>query len=767
VGPAFGSTLALTAATALAGVGFVAALFHLAVPETALPAPFPPQHQDAETLTFVFAFAVVLPLSLVFVPRLARRLAAAAGVEAATGVAALLAAALGALVVVAEIAGRVTSIDAAATVLVLSLVWFAIAASIVATALSRGGSAWRPAWTPWAASAAVVLAAAAVLSFVTLDAIPLGVAAAGLLAVGLGVLVCARDAVPIPALGGRAGAAADAVAIVVLFLAVPNMVVFELENGFETRIIDFHQGFFLGPASQVLHGTGVLAGTLSQYGVGSIYAIAGWFEIAPIGGGTLGFFEGLLSALGFVAAYLTIRLAGASRLLAIAAMVVAVFTLVYGLEYPLGGLLQHGAIRFGLPLVPLLATTLEFARPRYARIAQLVAVASVGIASIWALEAFVYTVMTVAALLAVRVWMSPAGGRRRLLLRWVAALLAACVISHLVLAVATLVGYGQLPDWGLYLTVLREFLTGSIGDLTYDFAPWSPAFAVGAMYLVSAAAVVLMLRLEPRVARERAASTFALAGSTAYGVALFSYFVNRSAPHILPYVCLPAIIATTVWLALLLERREEAGPRSTALGVGTALALVVVLVGSAWGGAGTRFSQSALAYAIPGGGPSLSSGLHRLWNPPELIGGAQAGADALERCMPGQDHSYVLTDADLGIEVLDRAGRANEFPLGDPWEDSFVPDHHVAPLREAVDALEPGDRILVDPVTVRTYRAYRREPDRDPLTDPFASDEIVPTGVASLQEWLLKEIGKRFELRPVCEPESGTDPYVVELEPRR
>ena len=101
----------------------------------------------------------------------------------------------------------------------------------------------------------------------------------------------------------------------------------------------------------------------------------------------------------------------------------------------------------------------------------------------------------------------------------------------------------------------------------------------------------------------------------------------------------------------------------------------------------------------------------------------------------------MLTDADLGIEILDKAGRANAFPLGDPWEDSFVPDHHIDVLVDAVDGLQPGDRILVDPIAIETFRDYRREPDRDPLTDPFGEDAIVPTGIAVLQECLLERIG--------------------------
>ncbi len=64
--------------------------------------------------------------------------------------------------------------------------------------------------------------------------------------------------------------------------------------------------------------------------------------------------------------------------------------------------------------------------------------------------------------------------------------LAACLVAHVaVRRWITLAGPGELPDWGWYLNTLREFLLGRLGDLTYDFSPWSPALAVGALYLVS------------------------------------------------------------------------------------------------------------------------------------------------------------------------------------------------------------------------------------------------------------------------------------------
>jgi len=53
-----GSQIALATAFTLAAFAVVAAASHLVLPAQDLPPPFPTQHQDAETLAFVFTFAI-------------------------------------------------------------------------------------------------------------------------------------------------------------------------------------------------------------------------------------------------------------------------------------------------------------------------------------------------------------------------------------------------------------------------------------------------------------------------------------------------------------------------------------------------------------------------------------------------------------------------------------------------------------------------------------------------------------------------------------
>ena len=76
-------------------------------------------------------------------------------------------------------------------------------------------------------------------------------------------------------------------------------------------------------------------------------------------------------------------------------------------------------------------------------------------------------------------------------------------LAHLLLAGRPSIGPASCPTGAGYADTLREFLTGAIGDLTYDFVPWSPALLVGALYFCSAMAIGLLIRLRAG-ARRRA-----------------------------------------------------------------------------------------------------------------------------------------------------------------------------------------------------------------------------------------------------------------------
>jgi hypothetical protein len=759
-----GAVTALSSALALAAFAIVAGCLHELLAVTPLPAPLPDHHQHAETLTFVITFVLLLPLGIVAGSRIADRLAIGANGDATSSLAALLCLLAGLGLIAVRVAFEISPSSGTAALIGAGVVWMLLAALAIgraAGATRRPESDWLAARSDWVWAATVPVTVGAAFTFATIASISWPLLCAGA-AVVAGVLL-ARERLQLPRPSPRLGRVLDLGAILLLLAAVPNLVLFgDKSAAFENAIINFHQDFYLGPANQVMTGHPMLVDTLSQYGVGSILFLTGIFELIPIGNRSLALIEGLLSAGMFIGAYATLRIAGVRRLLAAATLAVAVIVAVYGLQYPLGGLLQHGAFRFGLPIGVVVGAVAEARWPQHLRAARALQLLTVAIASIWALEAFAYTLLTLFAVIAFDLFTGD--DRRRRLGRWILQVAAACLLAHLVFALATLISAGELPDWGWYLNTLREFLTGKIGDLTYDFAPFSAGLALGAIYLISATGLVLLLRRRPGIAEQERVTLVAITAMTAFGVALFSYIVNRSADHIIPYVSLPAFSLGALWLSLL-DRPALAVPgaaRRVALGL--ALAVSALLVALAASAVPDNFSQSALALARPGGA-SLRAAVDQILDPPPLGPASVEGEQLLDQYMPGESNSVVITQADPSIAILINSGRGNAVPLGDPWEDSFVPNDHLERLGAFVDGLEPGDRMLIDQAARDAFESYQQDPALDPLAAPTTEGEIIPSGLASLQLWVLDRIGQDFDLHRIASSPGGLE--VVELEPRQ
>ena len=204
--------------------------------------------------------------------------------------------------------------------------------------------------------------------------------------------------------------------------------------------------------------------TASQYGVTSIYLLAGWFQVAPIGYGTLGLLTGALTALWFGAGYCVLRLAGTSRLLAAAALGVAVVALVFNLR--LSGR-RAAAVR------PAALRAADGRRPRGGRGRALPRPARAGRRRRRSRRRPLLGLVARGVRLHARSCSPPglrpglARRRRRRPRGWRATALAAalaCVArARAVRRSRRSSATGRLPDWGEYLAYLREFLFGALG----------------------------------------------------------------------------------------------------------------------------------------------------------------------------------------------------------------------------------------------------------------------------------------------------------------
>ena len=214
---------------------------------------------------------------------------------------------------------------------------------------------------------AAVLALAVPWTVVHLDSVSLPALLLGALLVAAIMFLWWRG--PILS-AGRGGRLLDGAVAVVLMLLAIDLVIITPEDPaagsldrFYHAVAHFHADFLLRPANQVLGGDALLVDVASQYGVGSIYFLAGWFKLVPIGYGTFGLLDGILTGLYLVAAYAVLRIAGCSRLLSAAALAVAGVALVLGRVYPVGVIVQEGPLRFGFGMLVVLAAVVAARRP--------------------------------------------------------------------------------------------------------------------------------------------------------------------------------------------------------------------------------------------------------------------------------------------------------------------------------------------------------------------------------------------------------------------
>ena len=277
----------------------------------------------------------------------------------------------------------------------------------------------------------------------------------------------------------------------------------------------------LAPQTTCVGGRSMLVDTYSIYGVGSIYFLGGLFEIVPIGYGAFGLLVGIGLAVLYAGGYAIMRLAGCSQVLAVTAMAAAIVSSVYSTiaspaTFPSLGILRWG---FGYLLVGLAVWSARQRRRTPA--IQVAGAVIVGIASIWSFEVFVYTAATYLALLAYEAASQrrDEGWLRPLAISLLPAA-GACVVAHLALVGWTVARAGQLPSWDPYIAMVREFSSGPYNRVVAP--PWWVGIPVCAVLFASAIAVAAIVTRLPRFESENRPALVAIAGLTVFAVATFT-----------------------------------------------------------------------------------------------------------------------------------------------------------------------------------------------------------------------------------------------------
>ena len=484
------------------------------------------------------------------------------------------------------------------------------------------------------------------------------------------------------------------VAIDLLVGLLVLLAVFQMSSTFTSSQIE-NQAYFLGPASDVLHGRPVLVSTFSQYGVGMLYALAAFFSVVPIGFGVLSLVIALGTSLLYLCIYAVLRLSIESRLIAVLGGLTAVVIYIYAaswwlyIDYP-----STGVLRFGPPwIVVLLAVAAARAsNPAVARRLTVGQFAVVSLAAVWSLESAAYSVgaALAIALLDSAALDAPLSARGTTAVRRVLTLAASCAGALLLFMVLTRVFAGHWPDWGPYLSFVSEYTVGGLGLMPIQ--QWSPGIAVGAMYGVSAAAAIGLVVLQPSAVRARLAAFRAVAGITVMGAIEFTYFLGRAAPSNLIHIAAPAVALAFIWIGLAVAAFGARKPVAVLVAAASFVGALIVI------GDGRNFSvkfpDSALGALIEHPGSAVSTFTTLADNPvfdpdtPRLVA-------FIHSLHPGDRQLTVVAFPIVQTEALVRLARTTAAGANQMCQEAISHTGDERILKE-VNALKPGGLLVSD-----------------------------------------------------------------------
>ncbi len=679
--------------------------------------------ESSETLSWLLAFAVALPAGFVLATRQQRALAPAAPAAATRGLAGGLA-----LLAYGLLLRRGGSGDDLHHLILVLAAAGALAAPFVAA------REWRDASDRSATGArvlALVSLAVLALLFVPSSALRPGALLPALAIAALALaLLHARSSWRPPAQMKDALDAAACVLVALLVIQLPDI------QAYAQNLIH-HHGFFLGPANDVLHGREMLSEAWSQYGVGSINALALAFRLIPVGYGGLSLIVVALTTAQYLCVYGTLRLAGLGQLLAALTVAVAVLgNLFYPIEvyvtFP-----SATALRFGLPYLMILCAVLGARDPGRLKLMRRLIVAVLAIAAVWSFEAWVYCGVTYGSLVLIETLGAGTGVIRRAV-RGAAAGLAASAAAIAVFSLFTLLVSGRV-DWGPYLEYLRLYTSDEFGQLPVVFFSAGPLMA--AAIFLSAATLLWLVREQPQAIAP--SMRIAIAGFTGLAVATFTYYLGRSHPNNLLVLLVPVVALGGLWMQLALSAAPSR--RRAAVTAPLALAAAMIAVAS-WPSSKQTWGDTALGMVVGGG--SLRTGFERLAENPVLDPRAPGAAALLAEHLPQGAPAAVLTEPELTTEILLRAERRNLLPISNPNEDALI-ESSAGIVRAVSEELPAGTLLLTSPA-----------PSRSGLFSPIGQSR----DFNGLQLLALSVLRRRFEFEPVVQTPDGL--ALVRLTPR-
>lgn len=438
--------------------------------------------------------------------------------------------------------------------------------------------------------------------------------------------------------------------------------------GHPARELALNQNYFLGPTTDILHGHPILVSTFSQYGYGMFDALAAFFSVSPIGYGTFTLLLSALTALLFAAVYAVLRLSTKSQVVAIAGLAVAVVLNVFGQSFSYTYFPSTGVLRFGLVWLVILLSVGAARSARRERLLDVLVLVVVGAAAAWSGETGVYCLGTACAIACIDAAALEDAPRARLRAakRGVIRLVGASVCGVLLFTGLTRAATGVWPHWGSYFEFIRLYTTGGLGAL--PIGAWSPGLALGALYVASAVTLVAVVVIRPALVRERHGAFRAIAGLTAMGSLVFTYFLGRAAPNNLLHISPPAVALVFVWVGI--AHATLTNRRAAATALAAAMFLGGLVVGGERHNVAGKYPQTALA-ALLGRSPSVITQLPSLWHNPVVDPQAAHVVRFVSSLGLGHPALIVLLYPSVESEALLRLDRGNAVGTSNPCQESL------------------------------------------------------------------------------------------------
>jgi hypothetical protein len=477
------------------------------------------------------------------------------------------------------------------------------------------------------------------------------------------------------------------------------------------QIATDHQSFYLGPTNRILHGGTMLVDTFCQYGVLVIYFLAALIRagLIPLTYHGLSLAIAVLMMLQFVLVYLLLRALLCRRLYAILLIALCLLLSLFGTLGTAQAYPSIGPLRFGLAYALLSIVFLRDQYPRLRRAGRILELALVGIASLWSVETLIYALFAYVGICVFESFQAAdaVGQSLRRLLGRLALLALALAASQAAFAGWTYQRTGTWPQWGVYLGFISTYTVGGLGAELIE--PWSPwIFPIGIYF---ASLMVFAFRYFVRGKVGDSPQEKLIFGLTLFGIAQYTYYVDRSHPNALYHIAIPGVMIGGYWLVRLMGSDDlpVAVRRGARFSFFAAIALIAVATFPSFSAkyqqnqTGFRIAwRSVLSVLGRGTAQRFWAGEIKLVFSPSPDPQVPEAVALLEKYTPGQTDATVLLSSATTTEVLMASGRVHHFPINDVVED-WVSPAVMTRILESPTGLHPNDVILLvdDPVFYR------------------------------------------------------------------